>query len=76
MDIEGRRATFRGAPVELTFREFAMLETYQAYGTYDDSATMTREVIQEVAMAALGTAGPLTDRPATGCPSRPRWPSA
>ena len=28
MDIEGRRATFRGAPVELTFREFAMLETF------------------------------------------------
>ncbi|PZT98266.1 MAG: lysine--tRNA ligase [Gordonia sp. (in: high G+C Gram-positive bacteria)] len=38
--------------------EFAMLETYQAYGTYDDSATMTREVIQEVAMAALGTLTP------------------
>jgi DNA-binding response OmpR family regulator len=28
LDIEGRRATFRGAPVELTFREFAMLETF------------------------------------------------
>jgi DNA-binding response OmpR family regulator len=27
MDIGGRRTTFRGAPVELTFREFAMLET-------------------------------------------------
>ena len=27
MDPGGRRTTFRGAPVELTFREFAMLET-------------------------------------------------
>ncbi|MGH3675291.1 MAG: lysine--tRNA ligase [Mycobacterium sp.] len=35
--------------------EFAMLETYQAYGTYDDSATMTRELIQEVADEAIGT---------------------
>jgi lysyl-tRNA synthetase, class II len=35
--------------------EFAMLETYQAYGTYDDSAKMTREVIQEVADEAIGT---------------------
>jgi lysyl-tRNA synthetase class 2 len=35
--------------------EFAMLETYEAWGTYDDSALMTREVIQEVADEALGT---------------------
>ena len=35
--------------------EFAMLETYQAYGTYDDSAIMTRELIQEVADEAIGT---------------------
>ena len=35
--------------------EFAMLETYEAYGTYDDSATMIRELIQEVAMAVFGT---------------------
>ncbi len=35
--------------------EFAMLETYQAWGTYDDSAQMTRELIQEVADEALGT---------------------
>lgn len=35
--------------------EFAMLETYQAYGTYDDSARMVRELIQEVAAEALGT---------------------
>ena len=35
--------------------EFAMLETYQAYGTYDDSAVLTRELIQEVADEAIGT---------------------
>ncbi len=35
--------------------EFAMLETYQAWGTYDDSATMIRELVQEVADDALGT---------------------
>ena len=35
--------------------EFAMLETYEAYGTYDDSATMMRELVQEVAQEALGT---------------------
>lgn len=35
--------------------EFSMLETYQAYGTYDDSARVTREVIQEVADQAIGT---------------------
>ena len=38
--------------------EFAMLETYQAYGTYDDAATMTREIIQEVALGAIGTLTP------------------
>lgn len=32
-----------------------MLETYQAYGTYDDSAITTRELIQEVADEAIGT---------------------
>lgn len=32
-----------------------MLETYEAYGTYDDSAKMIRELVQEVAQAAFGT---------------------
>lgn len=42
--------------------EFAMLETYQAYGTYDDSAVVTRELIQEVADEAIGTRNvPLPD---------------
>ncbi|CAN5349905.1 lysine--tRNA ligase [soil metagenome] len=35
--------------------EFSMLETYQAYGTYDDSALVTRQLIQEVADEAIGT---------------------
>ncbi len=35
--------------------EFSMLETYQTYGTYDDSAVVTRELIQEVADDAIGT---------------------
>jgi lysyl-tRNA synthetase class 2 len=34
--------------------EFSMLETYQAYGTYDDSAVMLREIIQEVADEVFG----------------------
>lgn len=32
-----------------------MLETYEAYGTYDDSAVMIRELVQEVAEAAFGS---------------------
>ncbi|MFD6858100.1 lysine--tRNA ligase [Rhodococcus sp. NPDC060090] len=35
--------------------EFAMLETYEAYGTYDDSAKMIREVVQEIALAVFGS---------------------
>jgi lysyl-tRNA synthetase class 2 len=47
---------FRNEGVDSTHSpEFAMLETYQAYGDYNDSATVTREVIQEVADEALGT---------------------
>ncbi len=35
--------------------EFAMLEFYAAYETYDSIAVLTRELIQEAAQAALGT---------------------
>jgi lysyl-tRNA synthetase class 2 len=35
--------------------EFAMLEFYQAYGTYDSMATLTRELVQEAADAVFGT---------------------
>lgn len=35
--------------------EFAMLETYAAYGTYDDAARTTREVIQQIARDVFGS---------------------
>lgn len=35
--------------------EFAMLETYQAYGDYNTCARTTREVIQEVAQEVFGS---------------------
>ena len=35
--------------------EFAMLEYYDAYGTYDDSARTVQEVIQEIAVAVFGS---------------------
>lgn len=35
--------------------EFAMLEYYQAYADYNDMATLTRELIQEAAIAVHGT---------------------
>ncbi|MDI3313571.1 MAG: lysine--tRNA ligase [Mycobacterium sp.] len=47
---------FRNEGVDSTHSpEFSMLETYQAYGTYDDSAVVTRELIQHVADEAFGT---------------------
>lgn len=35
--------------------EFAMLETYSAYGTYDDCAADTQQTIQDVALEVFGT---------------------
>jgi lysyl-tRNA synthetase class 2 len=35
--------------------EFAMLEFYAAYETYDSMAVLTRELVQEAAQAAFGT---------------------
>lgn len=53
--------------------EFAMLETYQAWGTYDDSAVMIRELVQEVADEAIGTRQvPLPD--GTICDLDGEWP--
>ncbi|WP_421843755.1 lysine--tRNA ligase [Mycobacterium sp.] len=47
---------FRNEGVDSTHSpEFSMLETYQTYATYDDSAVVTRELIQEVADEAIGT---------------------
>ncbi len=35
--------------------EFAMLESYQAYGDYDTMAVLTRELVQEAAQAVSGS---------------------
>lgn len=35
--------------------EFAMLETYQAYGTYDDGAALIKELIQSIALEVFGS---------------------
>lgn len=35
--------------------EFAMLETYQAYGTYDTGAKLIHDVIQEIAVEVFGS---------------------
>ena len=35
--------------------EFAMLEFYEAYATYDTNAVMTRELVQEAAQSVFGT---------------------
>jgi lysyl-tRNA synthetase class 2 len=35
--------------------EFAMLESYQAYGDYDTMAVLTRELVQETAQAVSGS---------------------
>jgi len=35
--------------------EFAMLEFYQAYADYDSVATLTRELVQEAALATVGS---------------------
>jgi lysyl-tRNA synthetase class 2 len=35
--------------------EFSMLEVYEAYGSYDTQATLTRELIQEAALHAFGS---------------------
>ena len=42
--------------------EFAMLEFYEAYADYDSMATLTRELVQEAALAAAGS---LAGRPTT-----------
>ena len=37
--------------------EFAMLEVYEAYGDYDTMAVLTRNLVQEAALAAVGSTG-------------------
>ncbi len=47
---------FRNEGVDATHSpEFAMLEVYEAYGNYDTVATLTRELIQEAAVAVFGS---------------------
>ena len=46
---------FRNEGVDSTHNpEFTMLEAYEAYGDYDTVATLTRELIQNAAVAAYG----------------------
>jgi lysyl-tRNA synthetase, class II len=46
---------FRNEGIDATHApEFTMLEAYEAYGDYDTVATLTRELIQRAAGAALG----------------------
>src|SRR5690625_6361299 len=35
--------------------EFAMLEAYEAYGSYDTMAVLTRELVQQAALDAFGS---------------------
>ncbi|EFV13225.1 lysine--tRNA ligase [Segniliparus rugosus] len=47
---------FRNEGIDATHSpEFTMLEAYEAYGTYDTMAVLTREVVQEVARGAFGS---------------------
>ncbi len=47
---------FRNEGIDSTHSpEFAMLEVYQAYATYDDMAELTRMLIQETARALFGS---------------------
>ncbi|MDX6230256.1 MAG: lysyl-tRNA synthetase, class [Frankiales bacterium] len=47
---------FRNEGVDASHNpEFTMLEAYQAYGDYDQMQTLTRELVQEAAMAAFGS---------------------
>jgi lysyl-tRNA synthetase class 2 len=47
---------FRNEGVDSTHSpEFAMLEYYQAYGDYNTNSTLTRELVQEAALAVSGS---------------------
>ncbi len=47
---------FRNEGIDSTHSpEFAMLEAYQAYATYDDMAVLTRELVQASARAVFGS---------------------
>jgi lysyl-tRNA synthetase class 2 len=47
---------FRNEGIDSTHSpEFAMLEAYQTYATYDDMAVLTRQLVQESARAVFGS---------------------
>jgi lysyl-tRNA synthetase, class II len=47
---------FRNEGADATHNpEFTMLEAYQAYGDYDTMATLTRAIIEQAALATLGS---------------------
>lgn len=47
---------FRNEGIDSTHSpEFAMLETYQAWGTYEDGARLMRELVQSVAQQVFGS---------------------
>ncbi len=53
--FEGNR-NFRNEGVDSSHSpEFAMLETYQAYGTYDTGAQLIHDIIQEIAVEVFGS---------------------
>ncbi|NKQ57386.1 bifunctional lysylphosphatidylglycerol synthetase/lysine--tRNA ligase LysX [Amycolatopsis sp. K13G38] len=56
---------FRNEGVDATHNpEFTMLEAYQAYADYDSMRTLTRELVQQAAIAAHGA--PVVHRPDLG----------
>jgi len=65
---------FRNEGADATHNpEFTMLEAYEAYGDYHTIATLTRQLIQSAARAALG--GTLVPRPdGSSCDISGEWP--
>src|SRR5580704_6123308 len=65
---------FRNEGVDSTHNpEFTMLEAYEAYGDYDTVATLTRELIQNAAVAVYGA--PLARRDGQEYDIGGEWPS-
>jgi lysyl-tRNA synthetase class 2 len=65
---------FRNEGVDATHNpEFTMLEAYEAYGDYDTVATLTRELIQNAAVAAYGA--PVARRDGQEYDLSGEWPS-
>jgi lysyl-tRNA synthetase, class II len=66
---------FRNEGADATHNpEFTMLEAYETYGDYNTIGTLTRELIQRAAMAALGTTV-LRRADGTSCDIGGEWPA-